>query len=421
MKKPETIFDKHKQEEDISLSTLDDNKTEEEKIKMLLLRYNTEIFEPNINELDTVSPRELDFLMRKTVKSRPIQPRRIILKWQTFAYAASLFIVCGLAFVTLHTNNGKHGLQKGLASEFRGISDSGQTPAVIAAPPEKQQAPLAYLVDIQGKVMVSRGQQTPFPPSSCEVLYQNDVVMLQEKAKAKIMYEDAIFNIAGPRQYVISNPNPALAENGKTTNQQLQPTITTRGMHLGLNNVQAMVMPPKTLLASVVTPITRTGKTIDVYSPRGASFTNTPVIMIGGDPDLIYVVSILDLENTVVGRSVEVKGKSLHQWHEFTSAPIVEDEIYTLRITHNGKIVNDINNSSFWLLSKNESEKVRVAMKHLSTLNSKSEKLFFQANALYINGCYSEALLMIEQINDSRTPLCDKLQHLCKTTLGIKE
>ena len=417
VKKAKTIFD------------LTMNNVEKEKIAMLLHRYNTEIFDPEDKELAVVNPDEIEILMRKTCNNYPFSQAKNkgFLRRKVLIYAASMFITCGLLFVILECNS-KTGKLNNVgentsppSEQFRGFTPciGGNTLTTVSSP---KQIPLAYLVDVRGNITISRNQQQSFAPTFCEVLYQNDHIILAEDAKAKIMYEDAFFNVFGPKQYVITKPNPATVEsNGET--RQLEPELTTRGHAWGQANVPALVMPPRTLMVQVTTPITRAGESIPVYSPKGLSFSNTPAIKIGGDSNTTYVVSILDIENSVIGRSVEVKGKSLHQWSEFCSTPIVEDEIYSIRITHNGKIVNDNNDSSFWLLAKGQSTQISNIMKFLSSIEAESERLFLKANVLYWNGCYSEALLIMEklQIPAKEKQLYENLLNRCKNELKIKE
>ena len=417
MKKTKTIFD------------LPENNIETEKIAMLLQRYNTEIFDPEYKELAVVNPDEIEFLMRKTCNNRPFSQAKNkgFFKWKVLTCAASMFITCGLLFVILEFNSKTGNLSNvgenvsPPTEQFRGFTPriGGNTSPTVSS---QEQVPLAYLVDVQGNVAISRNQQKPFAPTPCEVLYQNDLIILAEDAKAKLMYEDAFFNVSGPKQYVIANPNPVTVESTGAT-RQLEPELTTRGRAWGQANVPALVMPPRTLMVQVTTPITRAGEAIPIYSPKGLSFSNTPSIKIGGDSNTTYVVSILDVENSVIGRSVEVKGKSLHQWSEFCSTPIVEDEIYSIRITHNGKIVNDNNDSSFWLLAKGQSTQISNIMKFLSSIEAESERLFLKANVLYWNGCYSEALLIMEklQIPAKEKQLYENLLNRCKNELKIKE
>ena len=89
------------------------------------------------------------------------------------------------------------------------------------------------------------------------------------------------------------------------------------------------------------------------------------------------------MEGTVIGRPITIAGCTQKDWKDFSAPPIVEDEIYTLRVQLNGKIVNDTNNASFWLLSSEEKEKVSVALKYVSSIKSASERDFFRANSGY--------------------------------------
>ena len=87
----------------------------------------------------------------------------------------------------------------------------------------------------------------------------------------------------------------------------------------------------------------------------------------------------------------------------------------------NGKIVNDTNNASFWLLSSEEKEKVSVALKYVSSIKSIPEKQFFQANAFYMNGCYAESFLILENASTTENNLMKQLLKLCKISLKIQE
>lgn len=391
-----------------------------EAVEMILKRYNTMIFDPERKELEPPVMSEIDNLMKNTKHIRPASYTfKSIFNMKNFAFAASFLVACVLAFQlynTQTTSNSDGGSKDFIPTQMRGGSKS----AVAVPTDKKNEQPLAYLVDITGEIKITtRGGKSP---ASCEVLFNNDIVILSAGASAKIMYEDAFFNVFGPKQYVITKPNPATVEsNGET--RQLEPELTTRGHAWGQANVPALVMPPRTLMVQVTTPITRAGESIPVYSPKGLSFSNTPAIKIGGDSNTTYVVSILDIENSVIGRSVEVKGKSLHQWSEFCSTPIVEDEIYSIRITHNGQIVNDSNDSSFWLLAKGQSKQTSNIMKYLSSIESESERLFFKANVLYWNGCYSEALLIMEKLQSQakEKQLYENLLNRCKNELKMKE
>lgn len=424
MKKFETIFDKHSREDDLNLLKNDKSSQDEEKTKMLLRRYNTEIFEPDIRDLNCPGQREIDMIMAKTKSLRPSNSHNFF-SIRYFAYAASFLIVCGLTFSVLKTNYTEKNMSGSGPSGTSNNQFRGVAPVAPATPAKdkKDSEPLAYLVDMQGKIEIVRQGGKKNAPSSCEVLYKGDVVVLADKAKAKVMYSDAFFNVSGPMQYKIEDPDPVAVSQNNDVVKRLKPTITTRGMHWGLNTTPPIVMPPRTLLASAVTPITRAGiDGISVFSPKGASFTDKPIVRIGGDPNLTYTVSILDLEGTVIGKAVTMTGNTQQGWTNFTNTPIVEDEIYTLRVQQNGKIVNDINNASFWLLSKQDKEKVSIALKYVGSVESEQERTFFQANAFYMNGCYAEAYAIVKPLTDKYlgNALYLHLVQLTRNALKIK-
>ena len=390
-----------------------------EAVEMILKQYNTMIFDPERKELEPPVMSEIDNLMKKTKHIRPASYTfKCIFNMKNLAFAASFLVACVLAFQlynTQTTSNSDGGSKDFIPTQMRG----GSKGAVAVPTDKKNEQPLAYLVDITGEIKITtRGGKSP---ASCEVLFNNDIVILSAGASAKIMYSDAIFDIAGPQKYQVLSPNPTIFQSAQVRGKAIDPVLTTRGNHLGTNNTPSIVMPPKTLMATVVAPITRAGDSINVYSPKGASFTDSPVIKIGGDSKQTYIVSILDMEGTVIGKPVAIAGCSQKNWKEFSSAPIVEDEIYTVRVQLNGKIVNDTNNSSFWLLSSLEQERVSIALKYVSSIKSTSERDFFRANAFYMNGCYSEAFLLLENKKNAENQLMKQLLKLCKISLKIQE
>lgn len=424
MKKFETIFDKHSREDDLNLLKNDKSSQDEEKTKMLLRRYNTEIFEPDIRDLNCPGQREIDMIMAKTKSLRPSNSHNFF-SIRYFAYAASFLIVCGLTFSVLKTNYTEKNMSGSGPSGTSNNQFRGVAPVAPATPAKdkKDSEPLAYLVDMQGKIEIVRQGGKKNAPSSCEVLCKGDVVVLADKAKAKVMYSDAFFNVSGPMQYKIEDPDPVAVSQNNDVVKRLKPTITTRGMHWGLNTTPPIVMPPRTLLASAVTPITRAGiDGISVFSPKGASFTDKPIVRIGGDPNLTYTVSILDLEGTVIGKAVTMTGKKQRPWSDFCALPIVENEIYTLQVLQNGKIVNDVSNALFWLLSKSEQEKVSVALKYVDSVESEQERAFLRASAFYMNGCYAEAYAIAEWLLGKKTQnsLYSNFTRMCKVCLNIK-
>ena len=418
MKKPSTIFDKQFCKEDVQLLKSDKNTAGKENKDMLLRQYNTEIFDPEFKELEKPLPREIELLIQKTRMNK--NPIPFLRRWsgatKIFALAASLVIVCGLVFFASRIgDNSTH--DPSFSPDYR-VRGQNVPPVagVGAAVPDKKECLLAYLVDIQGKVKVVRSQKE-IVPTSCEILYKDDVVVLAAGAKAKIMYEDAFFDVAGAKEYRIQAPDPVIQENGKATAQRMEPTITTRGRHLGLSNVPSMIMPPRTLLAAVVTPITRAGnKTVAIYSPRGASYTDRPVLKIGGDPQKTYTVTIFE-DGEVIGKPVNIKGQMVMPWSAISDAPIkdIDDAGYEVMVQCDGKIV--INNSAFWRLSKKDREKLDAALKYFDSVTSVQDRYFLHANALYASGCYSEAIILIEEKKLTEVPFFEKIKRNCEKNL----
>ena len=121
---------------------------------------------------------------------------------KNFAFAASFLVACVLAFQlynTQTTSNSDGGSKDFIPTQMRGGSKS----AVAVPTDKKNEQPLAYLVDITGEIKITtRGGKSP---ASCEVLFNNDIVILSAGASAKIMYSDAIFDIVSSGSTLVSN------------------------------------------------------------------------------------------------------------------------------------------------------------------------------------------------------------------------
>ena len=415
MKKTTTIFDRQFRDEDLQLLDSGTPTIIKEETKMLLRKYNTEIFEPDVRELGTPSSEDIDFLMKRTAAARP---GRRAFPWRILALAASVMIVGGIVFFAV--NDGGEGNVGPRGPEHPQTGFRGQSPAAAVVTPksEAKKAPLAYLADVQGTVKIRRpGQADITPTGACDVLYADDIVSLDANAGAKMIYSDAFFEIKGMGQYRVQAPDPVSADNKTAT-----PKVLFRGQPgSGGGN---MVVPPRTMLAAVVAPITRAkGDNVAVYSPRGASFTATPEVKIAGDPSQTYEVCVLDLEGKTVGKSVSMRGGSSVPWKTISDTPLVDDEIYHLSIRHGGKIVNDQNESSFWHLTGTERENLTIALRQIESIQTESTRLFFRANALYMNGCYSEACAIAESLTklEPQNTLYVNLTKLIVKELGIKQ
>ena len=123
MKKAETIFDRRLPDEDIEILTDGEPVDEEEKRLLKLLReHNTEIFEPNDRALEAPSEAEIEQLMEKTAS---VRPRRKAFPWRMLGLAASVVVVCGIAFFTMRVTGARRGGGRPIAP-----STSSDEPAV---------------------------------------------------------------------------------------------------------------------------------------------------------------------------------------------------------------------------------------------------------------------------------------------------
>ena len=422
MKSHKTVFDHGFPQEDLTYLAKELQLKQRKESKMLLRAYSTEIFEPRDGEIPNATMSEIDALMTKTQKARKrIKGNQRILSFvspKLLAYAASVIIVCSLAFFLVNKPTAETGT--GIAQntpfdggKFRG-GNHGDNSAVLVAENDPKLEPLAYLVDAQGQIEIKRSQKTIQPTTSCEVLYAGDVVALKEQAKAKVMYEDAFFDITGEAEYQIASPSPLKVAAGNMR-QVIEPSFTTRGAGY-TNPVKTVALPPKMLLAQIVAPVTRDGKeSINVYSPKGASFTKAPQIHIGGDSASTYTVEVLDLAGDTIGKPIQLKGNSTAPWSAITSSPLEQDEIYSLKVTMNGKIVNDANNSNFWLVSKEDADRIQEALARFDKLDSQEAKEFFKANTLFVNGCYAETRALALKLTraNPQNHLFSSLVNLC--------
>lgn len=400
---------------------------EERKIAMMLNQYATDIFDPLQGELASVDEATVSLLMRRTAFIR--LAAKIRLKWQPWVkhLVAAAVVVMAFASVFWVSYNNDTPQEFNPKREFK-MRGGGEIPAMISAGDnekkegEEDKAPAAYLVDMQGSISVSRGGQSEKVISSCELLKDGDVLEVGAGAKAKLMYEDAIFDVSGPMHYRVSAPNP-VALDGEKKGAQINPLLTTRGSHLGLGGGSALVIPPVTIIAQVIPPTTRAGDAdVQVFSPNGACYAKCPSLGITGDSNSVYEASVSDMDKNIVVQSVKVRGGATIGGADVFAVALEEDEIYSVRIKFNGKIVNEVSTSTFWLVGNAERTKIDVALKSISSLSSDRAKDFFTANVFYANGCYSEAYLLARKLHDAEkgNMLYENLLKLCSKALGVR-
>ena len=400
---------------------------EERKIAMLLNQYATDIFDPLEGELSPADETTISLLMKRTEFIRRVASTRR--KWHAWLkpIAAAAVVAVAFASVLIVSNNNDATQAPNSQGEFK-MRGGGEIQAVIPAEVhgkkggKEGKSPLAYLVDMQGSISVSRGGLSEKVTSSCELMSDGDILEMGTNAKAKLMYEDAMFNVSGPMHYRICAPNP-VALDGEKKDSQLNPQLTTRGAHLGLGGDNALVIPPVTLLAQIIPPTTRAGDAdVQVFSPNGACYGKCPRLGMTGDSNSVYEVSITDMDKNIVVQGVKVRGGATIEGSRLFADVLEEDEIYSIRVKLNGKIVNEVSASTFWLVGKDERAKIDVALKSISSLSSGRAKDFFTANVLYANGCHSEAYLLARKLHDAEkgNVLYENLLKLCSKVLNLK-
>ena len=401
--------------------------TEERKIAMLLNKYATDIFDPLEGELSPVDEATVSLLMKRTAFIRFAAKTRLY--WNPWLRHLAAAAVVVMAFATVVLFSEKNGVmpESNSCGEFK-MRGGGVVQATTSVEESRKKEggedkpPLAYLVDMQGSISVSRGGQSEKVTSSCELMSNGDVLEMGAGAKAKLMYEDAMFDVSGPMHYRVAAPNPVVLD-GEKKDSQINPQLTTRGAHLGLVKDNALVIPPVALLAQVIPPTTRAGEAaVQVFSPHGACYGKHLSLGITGDSNSVYEVSITDVENNIVAQSVKVRGGATIGGADVFSAALEEDEIYAVRVKLNGKIVNEVSTSTFWLVGNAERTKIDAALKSISSLTSDSAKDFLTANVLYANGCHSEAYLLACKLHDAEkgNMLYENLLKLCSKALGVR-
>lgn len=413
-----------KPSDDFSMLELE---TEERKIAMLLNKYATDIFDPREGELSPVDEAIISLLMKRTAFIRFAAKTR--LKWHPWLkHISAAAVVVTAASSVLLVSNTNDTMQESIPRrefKMRG-AETVQATISVEEHDEKEEnkdkPQLAYLIDMQGSISVSRGGQSEIVTSSCELMSDGDILEMGAGAKAKLMYEDAMFDISGPMHYRVAAPNPVLLD-GEKKDSQINPQLTTRGAHLGLEGDNALVIPPVTLLAQIIPPTTRAGDAdVQVFSPCGACYDKCLSLGITGDSNSVYEVSVADMDNRIVVQSVKVRGGATVDGSAVFAAALEEDEIYSIRVKLNGKMVNDVSASSFWLVGNAERTKIDNALKPISSLASDSAKDFFTANVLYASGCHSEAYLLARKLHnaENRNMLYANLLKLCSKALNLK-
>lgn len=116
-------------------------------------------------------------------------------------------------------------------------------------------------------------------------------------------------------------------------------------MHIALRE---NALPPA--VGVVPQSVTRAGAhEVKVCSPNGATRNRMPDIVITGDADTTYRVSIKNMDGELVVPEIEMKGGTTLQGSKCFPKPLERDEVYSIVVKRDGNTVNDVGNSSFWI------------------------------------------------------------------------
>ena len=167
-------------------------------------------------------------------------------------------------------------------------------------------------------------------------------------------------------------------------------------LHLGINNSSENeneltgfnTVPPRPNFYPEQGGITQDNKEkFVIVSPNQLTYNAEPQIVIGGDKDKKYLVSIYDVEDRLIAEK-ELYGKSVTSWKDFSSQKLEAGGTYQLQIKADDNIIIAKDEHRFWLLDQTKREQLSV---QLNKENNKAE----QAQILSKHGCYAEALLLV--------------------------
>ena len=394
----------------------------EKGVVMMLKRYVTDVFDPNADEIFPMGEAALAAVMKRTYFMRSLVRARTCLT-ANFRSVAAIAMLLGFScfFIARQNSSTDHqAVDAQPQTSFRGVTDG--TVATASGTSEKEESPLAYLVDVSGDIAIVKGGKKYAVKSSCEVLNTGDELDIPDGAKGKVMYEDAFYEVSGPVRYRIASPDP-LKINVAGAGNPIEPKFSTRGAHLGLGKGESFVVAPTMMLAQVIPPTTRAGDAeVVVYSPRGACYNECLTVGITGDPRVEYSILALDMEGAEIGGAIKVCGSSCASANALFAASLVEDDIYSIKVTRDGKTVNEVSTSTFWLVSGDERKKIARELQPVSSIASETAKDFFTANVLYANGCNSEAYFLSKKLceREPKNALYVNLMRLCAKALKLR-
>ena len=262
--------------------------------------------------------------------------------------------------------------------------------------------PVAFLSDISGEICLERAGKLKKVESSCEAVYPDDILVSGKDGSGKIVYDTAIFDLRPDSRYKIGDDGISRAAGGSAAGgSPVGDQAQQRGVRGNFEPVrksgEAAAMVPAMLVAAVVPGITRAAEELPVYSPKSQVFSDDPLLFFGGANDIVYDVTLLVNEKPA-GKTIKTTAQKGVPFTSFGVGKMKEDEVYSLAIRKNGKIMNDVGGSGFYLMERSERERLQKQISSLS-FSSERSRMFYTANLYYKNECYAEAGLLARRLS----------------------
>ena len=176
-----------------------------------------------------------------------------------------------------------------------------------------------------------------------------------------------------------------------------------------------------------------------VFSPRGEMYSSKPEILIGGNSEEFYTVSVYAGNEPIAEQ--KVSGKSKIFWSELGLQELEEGKIYSLQIKKGNIVIASKEKNMFWRMEGAQRKEISnlLAAQHKHSFTGRSALMFGVAAAtdaasspeikfksaqiFFDKGCYSEAYLIVSLLYDydKKNREYKKLYERCLEKLEIKE
>ena len=178
-------------------------------------------------------------------------------------------------------------------------------------------------------------------------------------------------------------------------------------------------------------------KTFTIYSPQQVILSKEPKIVIGGNQDKEYLVSVYDSNKNKIAEQ-KVQGQSTTFWNDFSDKSLAFDSTYTLKIESTkdkttlisskfriieAKKAEDLQRQINSLGKSSSNEDGKIAMGFVKGKKYTTEDIYKKAQLLYQYKCYSEAYLEIVELlkDDPQNKDYQKLKKDCLERLNLKK